>query len=203
MPFAVMVDKRLFEVFMNRKSNQSSTGLGPAVELSTLARAKQLIQQKKYALAIDQLHNSGQDVMLKNAKGVCLLRLGNYAAAVNLYREIVFKPGCVWVRPDVPTVYKVNFATALLLTGNLEGGISILGQTLDESHPGVQRLRACIGQWKRKFSLWQRILLMCGFGDESQTVVPLDFELGLFEDGVIEEFATNLTAPAPGHRPAA
>ncbi|MFN3152940.1 tetratricopeptide repeat protein [Bremerella sp.] len=185
---------------MNRKSNQSSTGHSPTVELSTLARVKHLIQQKKYALAIDQLHPAGHDVVLKNAKGVCLLRLGHYAAAVNLYRELVFKPGCVWVRPDVPTVYKVNFATALLLAGNLEGGTSILGQAMDENHPGVKRLRACIGQWKRRFSFWQRLVWMCGYGDEAQAVVPLDFELGLFEDGVIEEF---VTVPAPGHRPAA
>ena len=110
---------------------------------------------------------------------------------------MLYKSGCSWIRPELPTIYKLNFATALLLAGNPSGCAEILRETTDESHPGVQRLRACIGRWKRGLTFYQRLNWMCGWTSETNSHVPLDFEPGLLEDGVIAE----LPADAPtGHR---
>lgn len=172
---------------MNRKISPTAKLADSHTPDTVLARAKQLIRQQHYGQALNLLQAAGKDLESKNAKGVCLLRLGQYEAAVSLYREIVFKQGCVWVRPEVPTEYKVNFATALLLSGRNEGGLNVLSQAMDETHLGVQRLRRCIRQWKKGFTLWERAMWMLGGANDMKSQVMLDFEPGLFEDGIVQE----------------
>lgn len=176
-----------FMNLMSRIKQEKSTGRAPVAEESPLHRAQRLIRQSNYNAALEVAFHPGPDVQLRNAKGVCLLRLGQAHAAVVLYREIVFKPGCSWVRPELPTPYKVNFATALLLNGNISGCVGVLNEALDPTHPGIQRLRACIRRWERGLTFWQRLNWMCGWTDESNSHVPLDFEPGLLEDGAIAE----------------
>lgn len=156
---------------------------------STLEQVKLLVAAGEYSRALKLVQIPGPDIALKNAKGVCLLRLGQYAAAVSLFREIVFKAGCVWVRPDAPTCCKVNFATSLLLTGNMEGGIDVLREAVDESFPAVQRLRMCLRRWKSHFPLWKKIVWALGLGPANQAPFTLDFQPGIFEDGQVDELA--------------
>lgn len=91
-----------------------------------------------------------------NAIAVCLLRLGQAEQAVELFRNLVLS-GSLFLRRDVPTAWKVNFATALLMTDNLPGCIQVLRDIQEEDHPGVQRLRKAIRQWEKELSLWEKI----------------------------------------------
>lgn len=184
---------------MNRNQSKSSSAAEPVRHESILSRAQRLIEQRQYGQALDLVQATGHDPVLRNIKGVCLLRLGKPEAAVSIYREMVFKQGCVWVRPEVPTLYKVNFATALLLSGKIEGGLNVLSQAMDETNPGVQRLRQCIQRWKKGFSIKQRLSWWFGGMSDAKVHIPLDFEPGLIEDGVVDE----LPSAVPGHRPAA
>ncbi|MEW4565225.1 hypothetical protein AB1K70_22060 [Bremerella sp. JC770] len=170
---------------------------------SLLVRVNRLIQDGQYGQALNLVHASGRDLTLKNAKGVCLLRLGKYDEAVSVYREIVFKQGCVWVRPEIPTIYKVNFATALLLAGQIEGGLSVLGQAMDEGHPGVVRLRQSIRRWKQSFTLWQRIMWLFGGMNDAKSPLELDFLPGILDEGLIQERVAPEKDFAGGKRPAA
>lgn len=184
---------------MSRVIKEKPAGRGPVGEESTLQRAHRLIRQRNYNAALEVAFHPGPDAQLRNAKGVCLLRLGQGTAAVTHYREIVFKPGCSWVRPELPTAYKVNFATALLMSGNISGCVGVLNEAMDPTNPGVQRLRACIRRWERGLTFWQRLNWMCGWTDDLNSQVLLDFEPGLLEDDVIAELpsATQSTTPTP------
>jgi predicted Zn-dependent protease len=91
-----------------------------------------------------------------NAVAVCLLRLGQAEQAVELFRNLVLS-GSLFLRPDVRTVWKVNFAIALLMTDNLPGCIQVLRDIHEEDHPSVQRLRNAIRQWKQELSLWEKL----------------------------------------------
>ena len=170
---------------------QSKTGSPTVSEtnLTTLEQVKLLAAAGEPARALKLVQIPGHDIALKNAKGVCLLRLGQYPAAISLFREMVFKSGCSWVRPDVPTYCKVNFATALLLSGNFAGGTEILGEAMDESAPAVTRMRACLRQRNRQFPFWKTLLWSIGLGPANQTPLQLDFLPGVFEDGIVHDIA--------------
>ncbi len=110
-----------------------------------------------------------------NAIAVCLLRLGQADRAVELFRNLVLS-GSLFLRPDVPTAWKVNFATALLLSDNLSGCVQLLGDIHEEDHPGVQRLRAAVGSWHNRLSIWQKIQWF--LGGQPARGVELDFPPG-------------------------
>ncbi|GAA4421599.1 hypothetical protein [Bremerella cremea] len=146
---------------------------------------KSLVASGDFAKALSLVQIPGTDILLKNAKGVCLLRLGKFDAAVTLYREIVFNAGCVWVRPEVPIFFKVNFATALVLSGNIDGGSNILAQSMDENNEAARRLRSCLQSWRRSYPLWKKIFWAVGLGPANTAPLTLDFEPGVFEDSVV------------------
>ncbi len=91
-----------------------------------------------------------------NALAVCLLRLGQAEQAVELFRNLVLS-GSLFLRSDLPTTWKVNFATTLLMADNLVGCNRLLGEIQDEGHPSVQRLRSALTRWHNDLSLWQKI----------------------------------------------
>ena len=123
--------------------------------------------------------HAGADPSLKNLFGICLMRAGSAAEAVRVYRQLVISSNGVTIRPEAPTVFKTNFATALLLDGKVAGARGVLQEAADDSHPAVARLRAAISRWSSGLSVWQRIL--CGCGLDPGRPVELDFPPGDFE----------------------
>jgi hypothetical protein len=91
-----------------------------------------------------------------NARGVCLLRLGEALRALELFRGLTLGAG-PGLKHDAPTVFKTNYATAQLLTGNHTGFVITLGQAQDEGHPSVRRLRDSVRRWERQMSFWERV----------------------------------------------
>lgn len=132
----------------------------------------------KEALDAVRTH-SGTDASLKNLHGVCLMRTGFTADAVRLYRQLVLSSNGVTLRPEAPTVFKSNFATALLLDGSVTGAKTVLQEAADESHPAVQRLRGAIARWRSGLSFWQRMQWRCGM--DPGCPVELDFAPGDYE----------------------
>jgi hypothetical protein len=113
-----------------------------------------------------------------NALGVCHLRLGNAKAAVEVFRGLLLT-GSLILREDVPTVFKTNYATALLAADNLAGCLRVLEELREEDNPAVQRLRAAIQRWQTSLSFWQK--LNWYLGGQPARPLPLDFPLGELE----------------------
>src|SRR5690349_7769170 len=78
-----------------------------------LRSAEELLREGHPAAALELLGRSRvHSPWLTNAAAVCQLRLGSARAAVDALRGLVLA-GELFLRQYVPTVFKVNFATAL------------------------------------------------------------------------------------------
>ncbi len=97
------------------------------------------------------------DLLFDNARGVCLMRLGRARSPIGVYQQLVLHPGSINLRLDVPPVLVTNFATALLLEGNVTGCSVILRELGDDVHPAVVRLRAAIDRWRSQLGWWERL----------------------------------------------
>lgn len=94
-----------------------------------------------------------------NALAVCHLRLKNTARALNLLRHIATDGA--GLRPDAPTVFKTNLATALLVAGDVDGCLRTLNEIGDERRPSVRRLRAAVARAVSR-TAWGRCLRRLG-----------------------------------------
>lgn len=139
-------------------------------------QVEKLLQEGQPRRALDLLVRSKpHSPWSTNATGVCMLRLGQAESAVELFRTLLLS-GSLILRPDAPTAWKVNFATALLMADNLSGCIQLLAEIQEEQHPGVQRLRAAIRSWQRGLPFWGRLRWF--LGGQPARRVELDFPPG-------------------------
>src|SRR5262249_12214658 len=121
--------------------------LWPPEVAPLLGRVEQLLETEGPGQALDFLDRTRDgSAGAINARGGCLLRLGQTQRALDLFRGLAL--GGAALRNDVPLAFKANYATARLLTGDLTGCIVALGQIRDEGHPAVQRLREAIRRWR-------------------------------------------------------
>jgi len=143
-----------------------------------LALVQKLLDNGEPAQAIEVIRRFGQESHeLKNAYGVALMRAGEPSKAIEVYRHLVLRGDSVCIMPNVPTLFKANFATALLLTGNIAGCLAMLRDANDERDTNVIHLRAAIAKWVRTMSWWQRLLFRV-LERSPGTPVPLDFAPG-------------------------
>jgi hypothetical protein len=150
-------------------ATEKPTSDSPAV----LPQVEKLLQAGKPKRALDLLARSKAHLgWSTNATGVCLLRLGQADRAVELFRNLVLS-GSLFLRPDVPTAWKVNFATALLMADNLGGCLQLLAEIEEQDHPGVRRLRAALQCWHSGLSVWEKVRWFLGVQPARR--VELDF----------------------------
>jgi len=154
----------------------------PNTDKELLAKAQQLLDQNKAKEAVEMIRRVGiSSPATANAYGVALMRAGETAKAIEAFRNLCVNEGGVCLKAELPALYKVNFATALLLGRNVSGGIALLGEIRDEGHPAVMALRSAIARWKRTLSLWERLALQW-YGAQPAQPVTLDAPPGaLFE----------------------
>jgi len=154
----------------------------PSPADGVLERALRYVSIGDHERALDLLTAAIKSPRNQNARGVCLLRLGRTEAAIRVFRELLLNPGSTWMRPDLPTVYKTNYATALLVGGHPSGCLEIINEIRNEQHPSVQRLRRAIATWEASLSLWQRLNWRIGKIEPSGRPVQLDFPPGDFDE---------------------
>lgn len=157
--------------------------------VSLLSKVKRYVQQQDYAAALQLLGNPGYNTELRNARGVCLLRLGCYTEAIQWYRATLLRSGSITMRSDLPTYLKTNFATALLLAGQIEGCISALTEAQDDRNPVVVRLQSNLKKWAKQLTMGQWLSWKFGTLDPAHANVTLDFAPGVFEDDLITELS--------------
>jgi hypothetical protein len=114
--------------------------------------------QPEQALArVERCGQSGE--WMKNARGVCLMRMGRIDAALETLRDLVFR-GLVCIPSDVPGLYKANYATVLLMKGYTQQAMEIIRGLDPQEHPYIARLNEAIAEWKRGLNLFQRFLCL-------------------------------------------
>jgi hypothetical protein len=111
---------------------------------------------------------------LTNAAGVCQLRLGNAEGSLRTFRGLVVA-GDVRFRDDVPPLYKLNFAAALLAAGNTGGFLTAL-HDVGDTHPAAERYRDAYRRWLAGHSRWQRFRM--AIGGEPPRPFAADFPMG-------------------------
>jgi len=141
-----------------------------------IERVKDLLDQGRAQEAMEFINHLGQETApIKNARGVCLLRLGRAEAAVSEFRDITFR-GFMCVPADTPVLYQTNFATAMLMTNQKTGAIELISRLDNSQHPTVDKIRSAIDKWKRGLNPLQRFL--CKIGVYPDKAVPIDFVPG-------------------------
>ena len=146
-----------------------------------LHRVRQMAALQHYDQALNYLSSVERARQVLNAKGVCLIRLGRFEEAMRLYYGLVLNPGCTWMRPELPLVYKTNYATALLLGGHPAGCLEILTELNAEQNPTVQRLRGAIKAWESRLTFWQMLNWRFARIEPANRPVKIEFEPGEFE----------------------
>lgn len=137
----------------------------------------QLLDAGKPDRALALLKTTGHDsTAIRNACGVCQLRLGQYEMAMWTFRELVFPNDAIVMPRQVPAVFVANYALAHLLMENPVTGISVLHQCADRRHPAITQVLAAVRRWKRSFPWWRRALTLVGVYPAGAP--PLDSEPG-------------------------
>lgn len=151
--------------------SKEELAVSPAQALPVvLTQVDKLLKDGKPEKALHLIRGCGvSSPWLSNATGVCQLRLGNPKPAVDIYRRLVLEAGGTHLRADVPAVFRINFAQALLSSGHIEGCRSALDEVVTE-HPAVARIRAAIDRWEDNLTVWERLQWYLGV-EPARTVV--------------------------------
>jgi hypothetical protein len=182
---AVVVLKRRNAYMVQKMMVPQAGQAGPANAADTwppevadvLGKVKKLLEEGQPAAALELIGRSRLgSPWLANAAAVCQLRLGNARVAVDTFRGLVLAAGGLLLREDVPAVFKVNFAAALIADGNLSGGLRTLGEVRDEGHPAVREIRDAVRRWEAGMAFWQK--LWWSLGGEPPRPLVLDFPMG-------------------------
>jgi hypothetical protein len=127
---------------------------------------------------------------LTNAYGVCLMRAGELDKAIDVFQGLCLS-GSVCFKTNVSALHMANYATALLLKGNVSGGVGVLRQTRDQSHPAVRRLLSAVARWRGSLSWIERLRMVMSGRLQDKPV-----ELG-GEPGEVMDDADVPDAPEP------
>ncbi|MEX0718458.1 MAG: hypothetical protein WD066_17825 [Planctomycetaceae bacterium] len=163
----------------SRPDTSSAHEPAESAHAATLRKVRTLVEAGRLQDAFDLANRGAADALLKNARGVCLLRMQRPEQAVRVYRELTLTGGGIVIRSNVPLIFKLNFATALLMSGNVGGCCEILHEIRNEDHPRITQLRAAIENWKSGLTLFQR--LMWRLGNPPEIPATIDFVPGDFE----------------------
>lgn len=164
----------------NKKADGERTQAAPSEAIpgdveEVLRRVDRHLQAGQPEQALEEIGRSGRKSdRLANAAAVCQIRLGNAQKAVESLRGLVVHSG-IYLRDDVPPVFKVNFAAALLASGNVDGFLSTL-QDVGDGHPSARKYREAYRSWRASLTWWERVKADL-FGLESRPFRP-DFPLG-------------------------
>lgn len=173
-----------FHVQRAGRSVESAKRTRPSPGAATLLRVQRLLESGRSKNALELVNaKSSADPVLKNARGVCLLRLHQADAAVRVFRELCLDSSGVILRSDVPVFVKTNFATALLMSGKVSGCVDVLSEIGDERDERVQQLRGAIRGWVSGLPFWRRVLWRLGV--EPKKRVTLTFDPGELERGAV------------------
>lgn len=166
---------------MASSSNVSTAATPAAVSgripeiTALLARVGTLLEAGEPRKALEALAGSRlASPWIVNARGVCLLRLEEFPQAINCFRGLVLAEGLV-IREDCPTVFKANYAVALLASDNVPGFLGVLEEMANDTGSHAEKLRESLRHYKNGLSLWKKILWALGNYPSRPPIVPAPF----------------------------
>lgn len=137
-----------------------------------LAQIRQLLEQNQADKAMQLIEKTGtQSRELKNAFGVCLLRLGRLAGAMDVLRELIFQ-NSMCIPKDTPPLFQANYATALLMKNYNQMAIEIINGLPADAHPYVAALQQAIADWKKQLSLFHQFRCLLGLYPAAPVILP-------------------------------
>ncbi len=159
----------------DQSSNSSNTVTAspdwPQDIASVLKNVARLLDEGSNDAALDLVHRTkSKSPWLSNAAGVCHMRLGNYQLAVDTFRRMLLSGGVV-LKQDTPDIFKVNFATALLLNKNYSGYSSVTCEIKNQALPELLELRRSFASWSASLPIWQRFIWSLGIDPKKPFVL--------------------------------
>lgn len=152
----------------------------PANTAHALAKVRALAAENNVGGAIEYIKSIGMsNVQLRNAFGVCLIRAGELDKATDTFRALCVGEGVV-LKSDADPLHLTNYATALLLKGNVSGCLNILQHLRDSEHAATARLRDAVERWRASLSWWQRFNVNLGTYEPGEQI-ELGYCAGEFE----------------------
>ena len=103
------------------------------------------------------------------------MRLGKIEEAVSVLRDIAFQ-GYICIPTDTPVLYKINFATAMLLSKNNDGALDILNKLDEKVNPEVSKLKETIRRWVKNLNFIEKCAYYIGLYPNKR--VTIDFPPG-------------------------
>jgi hypothetical protein len=168
------------QMVLLRMGSSSRSRVSPPLD-PTVLRAMHFVQAGQYEKALALLDTESSTPQVRNARGVCLLRLGRYQKALQLFRGLALEGSGDKVRSDLPEVYLTNLATALLLTGHPSSCLTLLAEIDHDSLPTVISLRRAIHQWQSTLSFSERLNWWFGRLDPPHCRIVVHFLPGEFD----------------------
>lgn len=127
---------------------------------AVLSRVRELLSEGRpdeALTALSALRPSAQDApFVANARAVCHMRAGLFQAAMEELQRLVVDDDSIAIRNGTPPEFLTNFATALLLSGNVEGCVYALSE-LAPGEASSAPLRAALERWEHGLTFWQRV----------------------------------------------
>ncbi|MFG0288264.1 MAG: tetratricopeptide repeat protein [Rhodopirellula sp. JB044] len=158
-----------------------------------------LIQREDYVAAHEALRALPRSLVVSQAMGVCVMRIGNAAEAVNLFRTMSVVPGTTVLKPEADDTLKVNYATALMMNGLPSGALDLLDELEDPCDPMALQIRAAIRKWANGLVFWRRWDWKLNRIDPPRCFVPFDFTPGVYPFDVSRTADKQVATPAsPG-----
>lgn len=140
------------------QSRPERTSVPPLQLDPKLRLVKSLTDKGEYKHALDALSKNTTDHEVLNCRGVCLLRMREFAQAINPLRMVALNSSTFQVREAIPSHIKINFALALFFGGEPAGAMETLSQIKPpEDDPCVMMIRSYAKQWVKQMSLLRRV----------------------------------------------
>lgn len=122
----------------------------------------------------------------QNAIAVCWMRLGNPQKAVDILMNKVYMTNSVILRSDASDSTRLNLVTALFMTGNVDGALTILNK-IEHDTPMKEMLKKAYQEWKKQQPIWSRMAMFMGIYPDNKPV-KMDFPVGQMEVSAKEAF---------------
>ncbi|MCA9038779.1 MAG: hypothetical protein KDA65_00390 [Planctomycetaceae bacterium] len=167
-----------------------------------IQRVASLVDSGHYQDALHML-SSGNTTLpeIRNARGVCLMRMKRYRESLDLFKSLVIPLNCTWMRPELPVIYRANLVTALILAQLPQGAHLALLEIQEQDHPSIIRLRQVMERWISQLS-WPK-WLQWKYGFDINEPISLDFPPGEiidpFVSDLIRQFPGTTDPPLPAH----
>lgn len=148
-----------------------------AAQMDSLRRAWSLMAQSRRDDAAALLSRLPAELpAARNARAVCHLLGGEYQAAIDLLRPLVFPQDGLMMSTDADPSWCANFALALLRRGSDAGFRAAVAQLAPPDHPAVRQLRALVeASTPRRTGLGRLLSLFTG---PPPITIPPGFPVG-------------------------